>query len=237
MKGKGFSIVRKRLSGLLLLCTSFMLSGCFLSIRFGDETAPNSAVYKVTFSSQWNASSFPTNYPFNSELEPIFTVNHNASLSLFSLGSTATTGIRQFAETGNTNALRTEVRRYQNQNLAGNITELSPVGREVSFFLRVTQSQPSVTILASLFPSPDWFAAVSGQRLFQDEKWLDSATIQLAVFDAGTDSGETFTSPNAPEIPARGVSLLSTNRSDSDFRVGKHYANGNAVATVTFSLQ
>jgi hypothetical protein len=59
-------------------------------------------------------------------------------------------------------------------------------------------------------PSPDWFVGVSRLPLFEGGRWLDQGTIELVAWDAGTDSGATFTSPDAPSIAGMPIAKIVT---------------------------
>ena len=50
-------------------------------------------------------------------------------------------------------------------------------------------------------PSPDWFVGVHGLRLFDEQGWVDSLTVDLFPYDAGTDSGSEYLAPNQPTQP------------------------------------
>lgn len=51
-------------------------------------------------------------------------------------------------------------------------------------------------------PSPDWFLGVSGLDLcLENCSWAESRTLDLFPWDAGTDSGATYTAPNQPTNP------------------------------------
>jgi len=50
-------------------------------------------------------------------------------------------------------------------------------------------------------PSPDWFVGVSALALFEDGRWVGERRIDLVPWDAGTDSGSTFTSPDQATPP------------------------------------
>jgi hypothetical protein len=64
-----------------------------------------------------------------------------------------------------------------------------------------------VTMVA---PSPDWFVGVSGFRLLENGAWVTERTVSLVPWDAGTDSGPSFTSPDQETIPRQPVSAIST---------------------------
>lgn len=51
-----------------------------------------------------------------------------------------------------------------------------------------------MSLVASVVPSPDWFVGVSKYELCTESgSWLESAIYDLYPWDAGTDSGITYT--------------------------------------------
>jgi hypothetical protein len=57
-------------------------------------------------------------------------------------------------------------------------------------------------------PSPDWFVGVSGLELRPDGEWIGKLGVDLLPYDAGTDSGLSFTSPNNNTNPAEPITSL-----------------------------
>jgi hypothetical protein len=57
---------------------------------------------------------------------------------------------------------------------------------------------PLVSVVTMIAPSPDWFLGVSGLNLLADGAWVEQEVVALYPYDAGTDSGATYTSRNAP---------------------------------------
>jgi len=85
---------------------------------------------------------------------------------------------------------------------------------------------PLVALVSMLAPSPDWFVGVSGLSLRANGEWIQHLVVPLDTYDAGTDSGPTYASPNqvtAPPIPI------------AEINYGPLAAN-NTVGTFTFSL-
>jgi hypothetical protein len=60
-----------------------------------------------------------------------------------------------------------------------------------------------------LAPSPDWFIGVSGLDLIVGGDWVDELVTDLRAYDAGTDSGVTFLSPDDDTVPQENISLLT----------------------------
>ena len=51
-------------------------------------------------------------------------------------------------------------------------------------------------------PSPDWVAMIGNQKLTDNSgDWINSISVDVYATDAGTDSGATYTSPNADITP------------------------------------
>jgi len=50
-------------------------------------------------------------------------------------------------------------------------------------------------------PSPDWFVGVSRVPLFENDQWVDRVTVEAQPYDAGTDSGTTYLSPDDDSNP------------------------------------
>jgi hypothetical protein len=57
-------------------------------------------------------------------------------------------------------------------------------------------------------PSPDWFIGLSGLNLYANKKWVADTTIQLFVYDAGTEEGDVFGYANPATTPQQPIRLL-----------------------------
>ncbi|XP_078421240.1 spondin-2-like isoform X1 [Cetorhinus maximus] len=65
----------------------------------------------------------------------------------------------------------------------------------------VTPTHPLVSFLVRIIPSPDWFLGANSINLCENDNWKKSYTLDLFPWDAGTDSGFTFSSPNFATNP------------------------------------
>jgi hypothetical protein len=83
----------------------------------------------------------------------------------------------------------------------------SPGSTSSEFVATPTFSQ--VTWVTMIAPSPDWFAGVNGLQLFDGTEWVDGLVVDLIPYDAGTDSGISFTSQNAPTVPPVPISAIT----------------------------
>ena len=83
--------------------------------------------------------------------------------------------------------------------LSGGGIRPSPGRREMTF--TISRTFPLATIVSMIASSPDWYVGVSGFPLFQDNRWIEEITVFLPPYDAGTDSGVTYGSPNQDTDP------------------------------------
>ena len=91
----------------------------------------------------------------------------------------------------------------------------------------VDRDFPLVTVVSMLAPSPDWFVGVAGLSLLEDGDWVDERVATLFAYDAGTDSGTTYTSPNADTSPPEPIHRIATGP----------LGNGRPVGTFTFTRE
>jgi len=91
--------------------------------------------------------------------------------------------------------------------LGGGISP-SPGTTSVSF--TIDRDFPLVTLVSMIAPSPDWFVGVAGLPLFANGNWVTETTVPLWLYDAGTDSGANYTSPNQDTNPQNPIALHTT---------------------------
>jgi spondin-1 len=64
-----------------------------------------------------------------------------------------------------------------------------------------------------IYPSPDWFVGVSGLELcLGNGSWIEQKVLNLYPYDAGTDSGPTYISPDQPTIPKEPIRKIKPNQ-------------------------
>lgn len=202
-----------------------------------DDTSD--AQYRVTFTSVWDSINFPTNFPSNAHFSGLIGTTHNDSISFWRNGVAASSGVKQVAESGGKSAFITEITAEQANGSAdvlldGNGIASSP--GDVSYEFSVNQAYSLVTLISMVAPSPDWFVGVHDVDLFDvvKDEWVDELTVNLAVYDAGTDSGASFKSGNASESTARNIALLTSDAADTDFVSGIQSATMESIGTFTF---
>ena len=117
------------------------------------------------------------------------------------------------AEIGSKDPLQTEITTLIFEGVAGTLISgggINPSPGSVSVDFIITPQFPLVTIVSMVAPSPDWFVAAEDVALIQNNDWVETLEVPVLVYDSGTDSGTTFTSPNSIEDPFIPVYLIST---------------------------
>lgn len=192
----------------------FLVLGVLLSLQAckKDKFEQFSVVYEVEFVSTWSASSHPSDFPNNAHFSPFIVTSHLASQRLFLPGFNADIGVQNLAETGNTDEINLELERWLNTSKAidkGEGNSFDSPGNSNKVQLGVRAGYQTVTAISMIAPSPDWFVATTTSLLDPtDGLWYDEVISHVAVYDAGTDSGSSFNSPDEVSDPIEAVSFL-----------------------------
>ena len=178
-----------------VLVGTLFLAGCI------DKDAVK---YKVTFDATWSEETHPDDFPPNPHFSGLIGASHNENGKFWREGELASPGIKNMAETGSKSPLNSEILNAISDKTAyklisGGGISLSPGSVSVDF--KVSKDYPLVTLVTMIAPSPDWFVGVDSLNLYENGSFVDEKVVTLYAFDAGTDSGETYTSPNEPTIP------------------------------------
>ncbi len=166
----------------------------------------------VRFAATWSAATHPEEFPPNPHFSGLIGGSHNDQVSFWEPGGFASLGTQRMAEQGAKGDLQDEVESAITSGtalavLSGGGIGTSPGEVTMSFDLEV--SHPYVTLVSMIAPSPDWFVGVTALALRDATGWL-SPTVSLVAWDAGTDSGESFTSGNQETMPQDIIHLITT---------------------------
>ncbi|XP_063708677.1 spondin-2-like [Culicoides brevitarsis] len=183
---------------------------------------PRLALYNVTFVGNWSPDLFPKQYP---EFRPpaqwskTFGRIHNSNHFLFKLGKRASKGIVNFVDQRNSDILEREA---TNEDIFNDfsIPAISKgVGFESGKFL-IDNEHPLVSLLSNIIPSPDWFVGVDSLMLCKNDRWIERLTIEAKPYDAGFESGLTFTAPvwqTTPQGPVKAITHKEPSHEASSF--------------------
>jgi len=197
------------LTGLFIV----LLLGCSENDNRVTQTDPEpNARYRLTFNATWSVQTHPTEFPANAHFSGLIGMTHNDTVMLFSKGELASEGIKNMAETGSKNPLEAEIQAFIS-NGSGNVL-ISGAGvnsspGEVSLEFDIASTHSLVSVVSMLAPSPDWFIAVSSVNLIGNNEWVNK-TITVEIYDAGTDNGSTFLSPDFPSLPPFPIDNITT---------------------------
>jgi hypothetical protein len=176
--------------------------------------APAAAArYRVTFEASWSALSHPTDIPRNPHFSRLIGGTHKSTVKFWESGRLASEGIRLMAEQGRTTPLDTEVEAaiaagQAQRVLVGDGIDRSPDRVVLDF--EISRDFSLVTLVSMLAPSPDWFVGVSGLDLIENGDWVAEKVVVLQPWDAGSDSGVTFSSADLRSSPAEPIHLIGT---------------------------
>ena len=168
------------------------------------------AVYTLHLRASWSKRLHPHWFPQGAHLSPMAAWSHRLMNSLFRSGHIASDGMELMAETGGTTEL---VKEIKTGIATGAIFDYS-IGSvfnapgEDAVQLSVSEDVPYVTVVSMIAPSPDWFIAARNVALQENGRWLDRKTVSAVLYDAGTDSGLTFTAADDDTDPPQPITKL-----------------------------
>lgn len=179
--------------------------------------AVDEPIYTVRMLGTWNKQVHGPWYPDGAHLSPMVAWSHQDGDFIYELGKTASIGVEIVAETGSPKRIEREIHAVQNE---GHITDyaignLTYAPGEDMVRVRVAPHTPNITVISMIAPSPDWFVAAKNISLFENGSWVERKRYAARIYDAGTDSGLTFTAedddtdpketirsiPDQPDIP------------------------------------
>jgi hypothetical protein len=174
-------------------------------------TAAPTARYQVTFQTYWAMETHPTDFPANPHFSPLIGATHSSRVHFWTLGAAASDGIEAMAERGRTSPLDIEIEAAIAQAAARQVLRGAPVDvlpGSASIEFEIDRDQPLVTLVTMIAPSPDWFVGVHDLSLLQGGDWVAESVVILHPYDAGTDHGSTYASPDIDAQPRVEIARL-----------------------------
>jgi hypothetical protein len=171
------------------------------------QPVESSVEYDVVFKADWTSATHPVDFPTNAHFSGLVGGLHNELITFWESGRTASQGIQRMAEFGGQSTLLSEVNATIAAGTSNRTLSGSGIGSgtgSAALRFRIDSSHPLVTLTSMIAPSPDWFVGVHGLPLLENGAWVSQKTVMLYPYDAGTDSGVTFRSPDQVTVP-RGV--------------------------------
>ncbi|XP_062068914.1 spondin-2 [Lepus europaeus] len=180
-------------------------------------TARSLARYSLTFTGKWSQTAFPKQYPLfrpPAQWSSLLGAAHSSDYSMWRKGQHASNGLREFAERGEAWALMREVEaageRLQSVHAVFSAPAVPSGTGQSTTELEVHSRHSLVSFVVRIVPSPDWFVGVDSLDLCEGSRWREQVAVDLYPYDAGTDSGFTFSSPNFATIPQDAVTEITS---------------------------
>ncbi|XP_052738249.1 spondin-1 [Bicyclus anynana] len=183
-----------------------------------DCCACDDAKYKMVFEGLWSPQTHPKNFPVQAlwltHFSDVIGATHPKNFSFWGEGEIATDGFRSLAEWGSVGLLERELR--QQGSVLRSIVKAAGLwhprlNQNTSATFSVDRKRHLLSLASMFGPSPDWVVGVSALELCnKDCTWAASKVIDLFPYDAGTDDGISYMSPNAETTPREKMYRITT---------------------------
>ncbi|XP_075693897.1 spondin-1 [Rhinoderma darwinii] len=181
--------------------------------------ACGTAKYRLTFYGNWSEKIHPKDYPRRANhWSAIIGGSHSKEYVLWEYGGYSSDGVKQVAELGSPVKMEEEIRQKGDEVLTvikakAQWPAWQPLNVRAapSAEFSVDRSRHLMSFLAMLGPSPDWNVGLPAEDLCTKEcGWVQRVIQDLIPWDAGTDNGVTYESPNKPTIPQDKIRPLTS---------------------------
>ncbi|KAF4523631.1 hypothetical protein B566_EDAN010140 [Ephemera danica] len=179
--------------------------------------ACDEAKYELTFEGLWSRHTHPKDFPRDlwvTRFSDVIGASHTADYRFWEYGGFASEGLRQVAEKGSTRMLESELKAESDKIRtiikARGISYPNITGKTFGLF-RVNRRHHLISVVSMIDPSPDWIVGVSALELcLRNCSWVDSKVLNLYPWDAGTDSGVSYISPDSPTTPRDSIRRITS---------------------------
>lgn len=180
-----------------------------LLIILQQASAQESARYRLDIDATWSEATHPFEHFPNAHVTRFLGAAHNSRYVLSGDGRTASSGLQSLAERGRIDILRAEMEDAKDRKRLGEIFagEGFAAPGAMSVTLEANEEHSLVSFATMIAPSPDWFTGAASVPLFIDGAWIDRVEVTLWPWDAGTDSGSTWTGENQETQPHESIRL------------------------------
>ncbi|CAK8697419.1 unnamed protein product [Clavelina lepadiformis] len=181
--------------------------------------ACGTARYRMTFYGLWSPQSHPIDYPpYSTHWSNIVGASHSGNYIIWEYGGYASDGVQKVAEWGWVGNVESEIRAHTDDVLSVIKTkaqwpayEPRNIREPPSDEFGVDQERHLVTALTMLGPSPDWNVGITKESMCTEScGWAGERRYDLVPWDAGTDNGVSYMSPNSPTDPHEPIRPLTT---------------------------
>lgn len=205
----------------IFLCLLLQFS-CSKKEQTAELPPASEANYKVTLQLNWANPSFTI--PANAHFTNFIGMVHSKDSFLWAPNGLATTGLEFVAEVGSNWRLLNELDAIIGKGKALSKFDINtpPITGAFDSVFHFTLEHSCLSFTSMIAPSPDWFAGLNAYNLLQQNQWVNTITIPIFIYDAGTEDGDVFGYDNPATTPQQPVRLLTA-------AAASVLANGNAT--------
>ena len=140
---------------------------------------------------------------------PLAMIAHPRDAAPWTLGETASDGLKLLAETGASAALVAEAEAAGMDVIATNLGEFLQIFLSPDPSIEMHLERPCLTYAQAIAPSSDWFIGLSNAcATDEDGRWLDGMSVDVIAHDAGTAEGEDFMVKSVDTEPREPITVL-----------------------------
>jgi spondin N len=189
-----------------------------MAMETAQPAMPETAQYSVTFTRLWTDKTHPFEYPGAGVLTgPHFSgligATHGDDYAIFKEGTLPTPGLEKLSEEGKHTPLDQEIKDAITAGKAGALFETGPIRdaskTETATFM-VSSKFPTVSAVAMIAPSPDWFAGAADVNLMEGGQWVSTKSVDLSAYDSGGDDGTTYKASDKDNNPKKPTTMAGT---------------------------
>ncbi|XP_065053375.1 spondin-1-like [Rhopilema esculentum] len=189
------------------------------------------ATYRLKFMGKWTRTRHPKHFPGRlAYFSSLIGASHSNEFVLWRIGQLASSGIRKMSEYGSQLELEQEIALKEAQLISKVVTKpVASCCESARATFKVNKYKPLFSAMSRVSPSPDWNVGVDSLDLCDHKKcsWRKKIELDLDPWDAGTDSGITFTSPNHESRPSEQIHYIGKRKdlhSESSLNLGGNKA-------------
>jgi hypothetical protein len=182
-----------------------------------DCCSCDEAKYSIIFEGIWSNKTHPKDFPFSlwlTHFSDVIGASHEKNFSFWGEGQIASEGFRSLAEWGSVRLMETELRaksKYLRTIIKAAGLWYPNVNTNTSANFKVDRRHHLISLSSMFGPSPDWVVGVNGLNLcLKNCSWIENLVVDLFPYDAGTDNGITYMSPNSETKPRERMYRITT---------------------------
>ncbi len=192
------------------ICSVLFYSLFFFSCRKEKEQLIDfsEARYSIEVTGKWSLPDFTV--PAGVHFTNFAGMVHNQKSFLWQEGKLASIGVENVAETGSISVLLLEIDTMIEKNTALSLVLFTPPGATTvkKATISCNSNYSYLSLVSMIAPSPDWMVGISNLNLYRNQNWLTDTTLNLFVYDAGTEDGDVFGYNNPATTPQQNIVRL-----------------------------